>query len=253
MPQQDVSEIIIKALAIQRQSTPNVDLVRAEYLKSQDPQVVIRTFEELDKRLDSWLTMGRTAVHGMALDLYQLDSVWKMLPTEFTSKWNYSFVNYAVERTGSGWDTVKSYIRMAETFLSGKVAVKGQPKDFNPYNIHFSKLVLVTSAARDGKMDAETWSKLMNPETKFEALRDEVHRIRLGESTGRKNYSYFCVEDGLLFFVDAGHKVTIGSLDEDPQFETTEENELAQKGLQRAKILLRVKEGPQATVAQEDF
>ena len=124
MPQQDVSEIIIKALAIQRQSTPNVDLVRAEYLKSQDPQVVIRTFEELDKRLDSWLTMGRTAVHGMALDLYQLDSVWKMLPTEFTSKWNYSFVNYAVERTGSGWDTVKSYIRMAETFLSGKVAVK---------------------------------------------------------------------------------------------------------------------------------
>lgn len=239
-------------LGISVKDIPNSD--KLSVMQRQDD--LVRGYMKLSRKIDPGLALALYIQKELWENFTDIDNLWKMNPWTDSDEFDYSFEQYACARLDRQWVTITNWLQTAKTHFVEDHAPKepialidaktGQPlleqtnnetapitKEWDPFSVDFSKLLLCNKAAREGSLDEMGWGLLMNPDTKWDDLRDFLHDLLPWKRTSVEEHhelSYF-IQNGMLFVRKGGLSEVVGTL------EINSENLLVREGVAR---LIRV-------------
>ncbi len=235
---------VLHELSVQRASNQyylSTELLQE--MKEKSPEALMNLYRTELSNLHKWQHVENLSVHGQALALYHLQKIWDFLDPEYTSQYEYSFVNFSCEVTGKAWSTINNLITMARVWLSDEVQIKGLPPGFNPYLIDPSKLLLAASKARLGELSEGQLQKLADPNTRWSQVRDMINDIEdeevgdegerkaKGVRRERRKKEWYFREDNLLYYSMSGTALVVAELN-DGQGLPDPEAEMVRRGVE---------------------
>ena len=219
-------------IAIER--IPNEE--KPEIMAQQDG--LICNCVNLSRKIDPTLALALAIQRKMWDSLDDVAQLFKTNPWCSSSELDYSFEQYASRRTGRDPITIYNWTRTAELWLLDGMGPKedvalvdpktGQllleqidgdtrpiMKKWDPFFPDFTKLLLVNKTAQDGKLDDVGYGLLMNPETKWNDVRDYVHGLMPWDRTPDEEHHdlNFFLKAGLLYVRKDDRSEIMGSLD----------------------------------------
>lgn len=222
-----ILDSVNQSLSTQRGESSIADRALQIWHDTQSPEAVVSAFEQLDAKVDEWMQVGILSAHGLSLALAQIQKIWDQIPPEKTSRWNYDFWEYARWRSNRSQSTVRNYITIARTFLSGETRLPNQPEKFDPWKVDQSTLLLAAHAAKTGKMDEKAWNTLASPDVTYTAMQEEISRLRQSreDRVPTDKPRFFIAENKRLCFIEDGVTITLGEL-EDVDFVVDEDGNI---------------------------
>lgn len=230
------------------------DIEKPDMMRRQDG--LIQGYMKLSRKIDPGLALALYIQKELWESYTDIDNLWKMNPWANSNEFDYSFEQYACARLDRQWVTITNWLQTAKIHFvedhapkepialidarSGLVLL-GQEngettpitKKWDPFSVDFSKLLLCNKAAREGSLDETGWGLLMNPDTKWDDLRDFLHDLLPWKRTPIQEHHEmsFFIQNGMLFVRKGGLSEVVGTL------EINSENLLVREGVAR---LIRV-------------
>ena len=223
---------------------------RQEVMFRQDR--LIQGYMKLSRKIDPSIALALAIQSRLWGSLDDVTTLWTQSPWCSSDEFDYSFEQYASRRTGRDPVTLTNWIRTARLWLIDKIGptedvalvdpktgqflleqTDGETrpimKEWDPFNVDFTKLLLCNRMAREGKLDDVGFGLLANPETRWSDIRDYIHGLLPWERTPIEEpheLSYF-IQAGMLWVRKGGMSEVIGSL------EWTSENMLVREGISK--------------------
>lgn len=212
---------------------------KPEAMTQQDQ--LIRGYMGLAMRVDPGLALALYIQKELWKNLTDIDNLWKMNPWCGSEDFDYSFEQYACARLGRQWITISNWLQTAKIHFvedhgpkkpialidarSGLVLL-GQKdgetapivKEWDPFSVDFSKLLLCNRVAREGRLDETGWGLLMNPEVRWSDIRDFLHDLMPWRKREvREGELKFFVQNSLLWVSDGARSGIMASLELDSE------------------------------------
>ena len=211
---------------------------------------LIQGYIKLNRKIDPGIALALTIQSHLWDSLDDVTALWSQSPWCPSTELDYSFEQYACRRTSRDWITLVNWIRTAQLWLVDKVGPTGDIalidpetgqilleqsngethpviKQWDPFMVDFSKLLLTNKQAREGQTDDQFWGLLANPETTWHDMRDYVNGLKPWDKSIENEYKElsFFLQNGLLYTKKGDHSEIIGSLEIDS------ENQLVREGV----------------------
>lgn len=154
---------------------------------------------------------------------YVIQSYWEseMLPEEIIKKYNYDFWQWATSLSLKGLrpvsqSSIGNKIRVYKEWFSEEKSIFPPPTvydedeneiEFQLDEIPYSKLLIATSAGKQGELNEDCWYGLANPEIGIDKLKQSIRfsKVNLnGENESKNGYEIRKGEGGLIY-VNDGH------------------------------------------------
>ncbi len=210
---------------------------------------LIQGYIKLNRKIDPGIALALTIQSHLWGSLDDVTALWSQSPWCPSTELDYSFEQYSCRRTSRDWITLVNWIRTAELWLVDKIGptedvalvdpktglvlleqINGetQPvmKKWDPFTVDFSKLLLANKPGREGALNDVGFGLLLNPETKWNDIRDYIHGLKPWEQEHKVFHELkFFIQAGLLYVRRNDHSKIIGSL------ELNSEDLLAREGV----------------------
>ncbi len=202
---------------------------------------IIQNCVLLGRKIDPTLALA-LAIQKKMWDIENASQLFQVSPWCTTSELDYSFEQYASRRTGRDPVTISNWTRTAELWLLDGMGPEGEislidpktglvlleqtdnetkpiTKKWDPFEVDFTKLLLVNKAAREGQLDDTFWGLLANPASRWVDVRDALHGLLPWNREPKDKHTElgFFLQNGMLYVRKGERSEVIGSLEIDSE------------------------------------
>ncbi len=198
---------------------------------------LIQGYIKLNRKIDPGIALALTIQSHLWSSLDDVTALWSQSPWCPSTELDYSFEQYACRRTSRDWITLVNWIRTAQLWLVDKVGPTGDialvdpetgqilleqtngethpvMRKWDPFTVDFSKLLLANKPGREGSLDETGYGLLLNPETRWNDMRDYINGLKPWEQEPKVFHELgFFVQAGLLYVQRDNISEIIGSLE----------------------------------------